>query len=233
MSGIDPRLDAAERAIGHTFADRGLLRSAITHPSHSEGSSDNWERLEFLGDAVLDLVVAEHLFRERPDLPEGDLTKLRAAVVSGATLSAVGADLGLAGIVVLGPSEIAEGDRGLRSALEACVEALVAAVYLDGGHDAASRFVHRHILPRVGADAPQIAEHPRSALQELLQSRGLAPVFRTVVEDGPPHDRTFTVEVSAGGETLGSGTGASKKEAGAKAAERALAHLAQGGWPQG
>ncbi len=229
MTGVEERLAAAERALGREFADRGLLERAITHPSHAGDPARSWQRLEFLGDAVLDLLVAEHLFAQRPDSAEGDLTKLRASLVSTRALSAVGADLGLAEIILFGPSEIAEGDRGLRSALEACVEALIAAIYLDAGMDAARTFVEDRVLSRPQVKAPDVSEHPRSALQELLQSRGLVPVFETVLEEGEPHSRTFTVEVSAGDKVLGQGVGRSKKEAGAAAAEAALEALSGGG----
>lgn len=222
MSTPQSRLDAAEAAIGHRFSDRELLRTAITHPSWSAEPTGDWQRLEFLGDAVIGLVVAEDLYLANPDVPEGDLTKMRAAVVSGAALAEAGRRLGLESIVLLGPSELGQGERGMPSALEACVEAIAGAIHLDGGLDAARAFVRDLVMP-VAAEMPAEAlEHPRSLLQEVLQARGLAAEYRVVEESGPPHERVFTVEVLAGGRVLGSGAGVSKKDAGAQAAKRAL-----------
>lgn len=227
MTDVPPRLARAAEILGHEFADADLLLTALTHPSRSSGAEADYERLEFLGDAVLGMVVGDELFRRFPHLLEGDLTKARARLVSRATLAKVGRELGLADVLLLGPSEIADGSRGMHSAIAACYEAVVAALYLDAGIEEARRFVLGSLSDRLSAH-PVDDDHPKSALQELLQSRGQAPVYRTVAEEGPPHDRRFTVEVSVDGSVLGSGAGGSKKEAEMRAADDALGRLSAG-----
>lgn len=223
-SEVERRLSATESALGHTFADRSLLRRALTHPSYVEDdpTSTSYERLEFLGDAVLDLVVVEHLYRTFPDLPEGRLTKLKVSVVAGTSLARTARDLGLDSTVIFGSSELATGDRGLESALEDSLEALVGALYLDAGLAAAERFVLRVLGPRIDSpDARARLEHPKSALQELVQARGLAPTYEILAVSGPDHDRVFTVRVTVG-DVSAEGTGRSKKLAEMEAAQAAL-----------
>lgn len=221
----DERVERAEGIIGHTFGDRALICQALTHPSAS-GTRDPrtyYERLEFLGDSVLGLVVAEEVFRRFPDLDEGSMTRLKISVVAGSVLSEVAAELGLAECVILGESELGTGRRGLVSALENVYEAITAALYLDAGLEAARSWVLRTLGSRITAAASEgVADNPKSVLQELLQARGLAPAYRISAIDGPPHDRTFTAEVLVGEQVLGTGRGRSKKEAEAAAAAEAL-----------
>jgi ribonuclease-3 len=223
----DDRLKRAEEALGHTFSDRGLLRIALTHPSYADeaGLSDSYERLEFLGDAVISLVVAEEAYRHHPDLPEGDLTRLKIAAVSGTTLARLAEHLGLQDAIFLGMSERASGGRGRASALENVFEALVGALYLDAGFDEARVFIARVLGPLVQNAETLLAAHPKSALQELVQSSGATPVYRIVEESGPPHERRFVATVEVDGEVLGRGEGASKRDAEMRAAEAALDRL--------
>jgi ribonuclease-3 len=226
----DARLAAVEAACGHAFVDRGLLRRALTHPSYLEGtvSDPGYERLEFLGDAVISLVIAEELYVRFPDLREGALTKLKIGAVSGSTLAAAAAELGLADALYFGESERHTGGRGLASALEDAFEALTAAVYLDGGFAPAHDFVARTLGQHIGQHTA-VPGHPKADLQELLQAHGSTPTYRIIAEHGPPHERTFTTEVEVDGVVLGHGVGRSKKEAEMHAAAAALERLAREG----
>lgn len=222
----------AEAVIGHVFADPALLATALTHPSHVSDPVEAmaFQRLEFLGDSVLDLVVVEELFRRFPDAPEGDLTKLKVTLVSGPTLSQVMRETDLGELVVLGVSEMRTEGRGMTSALADCFEAVIAALYLDAGLAAVKAFVLPALSSRVEA-GPEGAgvEHPKSALQELAQATRRAPVYETLAEEGPPHERWFTVRVLLDGEALGEGGGRSKKEAEMNAAAAALERLRERG----
>lgn len=211
-------------ALRYEFADPNLLRLALTHPSFEEGTRGDYQRLEFLGDAILGAVVAAELYDRHPDWDEGRLTKMKTSLVSRTALAAAGREIGMAEAILLGRSEQGATARGMTSALADSFEAVAGAHYLDGGLKAAARFVLDALGSRIqSADDSEPPEHPKSVLQELLQSRGKAPIYRSVKESGPPHQRRFTVEVSDGEDILGSGTGASKKEAEMKAAEAALA----------
>jgi ribonuclease III len=224
-------LSVAESATGHTFRDREILRRALTHPSAVEDRDPDayYERLEFLGDAVLGFVIAEEIYRRFPTMPEGGMTRIRVSVVSGTTLGRVAGELGLADAIVFGESERGTGGRGLSSALENVYEALTAALYLDAGLETARNWVLRTVGPLIAAEAAESPENPKSALQEITQARGDAPSYRVTSQDGPPHERTFTVAVEVAGKVLGEGTGHSKKEAEAAAAEAALERLKQRG----
>lgn len=222
----EARLAIAEKATGHSFQDRSLLRKALTHPSFKEDqrSEADYERLEFLGDAVITLVVAEELYRRFPQEREGDLTKLKIGAVSGVALSAAALELGLADALFLGESERGTHGRGLASALENVFEALVAALYLDAGFGVARDFVARALGAHIG-EYTAIPGHPKSDLQELLQARGAIPEYRLVAQEGPPHHRTFTTVVLVDGDEVGRGEGRSKKEAEMRAAEQAFTRL--------
>lgn len=226
---MDPaeRLARAQAVLGHSFSDPELVERALTHPSFFEDSdvTGDYERLEFLGDAVLGLVVVEEVYRRFPDVPEGILTKLKIAVVAGTTLSRTAGELGLGELLRLGESERGTHGRGRASALENAFEALVGALYLDGGLDAARAFVLRTLGPSMVLETAEIAEHPKSALQEALQARGNVPEYSIESSSGPPHDRTFTAVVRVGEELLGRGVGRSKKEAEMNAAAEAVKRL--------
>ena len=225
-----------ERALGYTFADPSLLQQALTHRSyvheHPEERAETNERLEFLGDAIFQFFVSQTLFDRFPTHAEGQLTALRAAVVSTQSFAAVGEQLGLAEHVRVSRGEAALDGRGRASILAGCVEALVAAVYLDAGESGtaeAHALVDRLLTERI--EAAQAQESPmnvKGRLQELVQAqRGITPVYRVVDHDGPDHARRFEVEVLAGKEALGRGRGIGKREAEHSAARAALAALEQ------
>ncbi len=217
-------LDEAERVVGYRFADRGLLAEALTHPSYStnEPTDPHYERLEFLGDAALGLIIVEEIHRRFPLLAEGGMTKLKIGVVSGPVLAEAAQNLGLGPVIRLGDSERSDGGRGRSSALENAFEAVVGAIYTDAGLDAAREFVLRVLGNLIDPAFLDDLEHPKSRLQELLQSRGEVPVYRIVAEVGPPHERMFRAEVLLGERVLGTGTGTSKRAAEMAAAEDAL-----------
>lgn len=221
------RLDTAQEVVGHRFADVSLLDAALTHPSYAEerAGSTGYERLEFLGDAVLGLVVVEECYRRFPDLSEGVMTKIKIAVVSGTVLTAAADALGLSALLRLGEGERRNAVRGRASALENAFEAVVGAIYLDAGYEQARQFVLRTLGDRIVEEIAVDEEHPKSALLELVQARGLATQFSIEGSEGPPHERVFNASVTVGGELLGTGSGRSKKEAEMNAAAQALAHL--------
>lgn len=221
------KLARAQEIIEYQFEHEQLLLSAITHPSATEGKSIkySYERLEFLGDSILGAVVASTAFHRFHDLDEGGLTRIKVALVSGTSLAEVAADLGFADVIVFGSSETGTGKRGLHSALENVYEAVVAALYLDGGIEAARTFVERTLIPRMSIDMANVPENPKSALQEKLQEDGITPTYKLIETQGPPHDRTFVAQVFAGNVGLARGTGRTKKEAESQAAKSTLARL--------
>jgi ribonuclease-3 len=219
--------------IEYRFKDRGLLEHALTHKSRaaedaSGGVIDN-ESLEFLGDAVLGLIVADTLFHRFPDYSEGQKSKIKASVVSTQSLARHAERLGLGEHLILGRGEEKTGGRFKAALLADAYEALIAAIYLDGGIDAARAFLARELEEAISA-----GEHPdfhgqdfKSALQERLQSLGKAlPEYRVVNEEGPDHRKVFHVDVIVGGETLATANGRAKKEAEQEAARLALTRLA-------
>jgi ribonuclease-3 len=223
------KLHDIEEILGYNFADKQLILSAITHPSATEGKSVkfSYERLEFLGDSVLGAIVASVAFHRFHDLDEGGLTRIKVALVSGSSLADVAKDLGFADVIVFGSSETGTGKRGMHSALENVYEAVVAALYLDGGVDTAADFVQRTLIPKMSIDLANEPENPKSALQEKLQEDGITPTYRLIETQGPPHDRTFVSQVYAGDYALAQGTGRTKKEAESQAAKSTLARLSE------
>jgi len=228
-------LEPLERRIGYRFKDRGLLEHALTHRSRvhedaSGGVFDN-ESMEFLGDSVLGFVVAAILFREFPEHNEGQKSKLKASLVSSASLARLGERLELGEFLILGRGEEKTGGRRKHAIIADCYEALIAAVYLDGGIEAAERFVEaqfRELIDearRSGA-AASFTEDWKSALQEYLQSHGRGlPAYRLAGELGPDHRKSFVVEVVVEGEPVATAEGRSKKEAAQSAARAALERL--------
>ena len=226
---------AVEDALGYRFRDPGLLEHALTHRSRahedaSGGVRDN-ESLEFLGDAVLGFIISDRLFRECPDWDEGQKSKARALLVSTVALARVGQELGLGEHLLLGRGEEKTGGRQKRSLIADTFEAVVAAVYLDGGIEGAERFVERWFRPQLdavqaGGLTPGLTADHKSALQEWVQAhdQGL-PRYRLVGETGPAHRRVFEIEVCVGERALARGEGRSKKEGEQQAAERALEGL--------
>lgn len=223
------KIAKAEEILGYNFKDKGLLLSAITHPSAVEGKpvKFSYERLEFLGDSILGALVSYEAFHKYPDLNEGGLTRIKVMLVSGTSLSDTAAALGFKDIIVFGSSETGTGNRGLHSALENVYEAIVAALFLDGGLPAAKDFVYTTLIPRMSADMAREPENPKSALQEKLQEDGITPTYKLIETQGPPHDRTFVSQVYAGDHALARGTGRTKKEAESQAAKSTLARLGE------
>jgi ribonuclease-3 len=219
---LDPLADLD--AITGVAVDRAVLERAVTHRSYAyeNGGLPTNERLEFLGDAVLGVIITESLFRLFPDLPEGQLAKLRAAVVNMRALADVSRGLSLGSYLRLGRGEEATGGRDKSSILADALEALIGAVYVDAGLGAATDFVHRLFDPVIAEAAGMGAGLDwKTSLQELTAERLLGVPFYEVSESGPDHEKTFVADVRVAGEIYGSGTGRSKKEAEQQAAEQA------------
>ena len=225
--------ESLQHAIGYRFRDRGLLEHAMTHTSRanedvSGGVLDN-ESLEFLGDAVLGFVVADLLFREFPAYDEGQKSKLKASLVSTATLARQAERLGIGDHLLLGRGEEKSGGRRKQALLADGYEALIAAIYLDGGIDQARAFIGREFADAIGAarrDGVAGPQDYKSTLKELLQARELPlPEYRLVATVGPDHRKQFHVEVAVRGEAVADAVGTSKKEAEQEAARAALEKL--------
>ena len=217
-----------ERKLNYTFRNPALLSEALSHSSyaneHRTAHLNSNERLEFLGDSVLGFVTAEFLFVQHPDLPEGDLTRIRAALVCEQSLYEVARKLELGKYLKLGRGEEAGGGRERTSILADATEAVFAAVYLDGGITAASQLIHRVLLD---VEREEVVEERRkdykTALQEQVQRQAdQVLTYRMIGEQGPDHAKTFQAEVLLNGEPLGTGSGHSKKEAEQAAAKAAL-----------
>ena len=217
-----------EAAYGLTFKDHSLLQRALTHRSylneHPESALEDNERLEFLGDAVLDFFIGEYLYHRFPEMREGRLTSLRAALVREETLARFARALHLGDYLLMGHGEAESGGRKRPATLCATFEALTGALYLDQGMEAVDRFVRRLIEPEIARIlAYDLDKDPKSLLQELSQGElQLTPTYRTVAVRGPDHAREFTVEALIGGRAYGRGVGRSKRAAAQEAARRAL-----------
>lgn len=221
-------IDRLQSALGIAFRDPRLLKQAFTHSSfvneqRSAGWRDN-ERLEFLGDAVLQLTVSEYLFRTYPEKPEGELTKRRASIVCEPSLVRFAELLDFGSYVFLGKGEELTGGRTRPSLLADVFESFVGALYLDQGLDAVRAFLNVHLFPQLSDDQEQLLKGDyKTKLQEFTQQRGMGTVeYRIVEERGPAHDREFVSEVWMDKRLLGSGSGRSKKDAEQQAASRAL-----------
>ena len=219
-----------EEKIGYSFKDRGLLRTALTHSSYANeghpGKPQSYERLEFLGDSILGLTAAEFLYNHKPELPEGRMTRLRAELVCEASLHQVAETLDLAAYMRVGKSERNNGVRGRRSITADMVEAIIAAIYLDGGLEEAKNFILRTVLKDASIeDSHRIGDY-KSELQELVQRKSDQHInYALIGESGPDHDKTFTAQVLINGVSAGEGSGRSKKEAEQMAAKEALEAL--------
>jgi ribonuclease-3 len=229
--GREKSLDVLQKWIGYSFSDPTLLAQAMKHRSFvytmdQEGIASN-ERLEFLGDAVLDLVVTESLYRSFQNKREGDLTQIKSLLVSKVVLAQKGRELGLGDCLFLSKEEDLAGGRDRTSIVGDAFEALLGAIYLDGGMAASERFVQRTLL----ADIDKIVSDGnylnfKSVLLEHMQSEGQGhPRYLVSSEEGPDHRKVFTVEVLVGGDRMGAGRGRSKKEAQQMAAKEALGKL--------
>lgn len=219
-----------QRQAGFTFRDEALLRRALTHRSyaneHPEEAEDN-ERLEFLGDAVLDFLVGATLYHRFPEMAEGDLTRLRAALVRTEQLAAFAEKVGVSEAIRLGKGETVGGGRKRLSVMCATFEAIVGALYLDAGMEAVRAFAEPLFLPAAAAIVnEQAAMDAKSQFQEWAQSElNQTPHYKTVSAEGPDHEKFFTVEVRVGGEVYGTGTGPSKQTAAQAAAMDALRRI--------
>lgn len=219
-----------QKRLGYWFRDESLLRLALTHPSIAhEGRKDilHNQRLEFLGDAVLGLVLSRELYEKFPGAEEGPLTKTRAKMVNRKTLAEHGRALGLGEQLILSRGEVASGGRERTSALADGFEALLGAIFLDGGFEEARWFILREFDAKFSALAePAGIENPKGELQELLQAKSPeAPEYRVISATGPDHDRMFECTVHHGGAELARGSGKSKKAAESDAALAALGKL--------
>ncbi len=226
-------MQALETKLGYTFRRPALLENALYHSSyaneHRAGGITSNERLEFLGDAVLGVVTADYLFRKHPDLPEGDLTRLRAALVCEDSLYEVAQSLELGRHLKLGRGEEQGGGRRRPSILADATESVFAAVYLDGGMEAASELIHRVLLDKGREEAVEERRRDfKTELQELVQRKsGSTLGYRLVGSTGPDHAKVFEAAVLLNGEVFSTGTGHSKKEAEQAAAGAALEKLQQ------
>lgn len=220
-----------EKKLNYTFRSPALLEEALCHSSyaneHRTGQIHSNERLEFLGDSVLGFVTAEFLFLQHPDLPEGDLTRIRAALVCEQSLYEVAQKLDLGRYLKLGRGEEAGGGRARTSILADATEAVLAAVYLDGGITAAKELIHRVLLDVEREEAVEERRRDyKTALQEFVQRQAdQVLTYRMAGEEGPDHAKTFLAEVLLNGKPLGTGSGHSKKEAEQAAAKAALSAL--------
>ena len=217
-----------EEVVGYTFKDASLLKQALSHKSHASesGSGVYNERLEFLGDSVLAAVVAHALYSEYPDEPEGNLSKKKSLLVSRPSLAAWGEELDLGAHLLLGVGEESTGGRTRQSLLANAVEALIGAIYLDGGYEPAAKFVRAWWSTK---HADLLETDHKSRLQEILQKRYKSPpAYELTSSTGPDHDKVFQVLVRIGETELGRGGGKSKKEAEQAAARDALTKLEKG-----
>jgi ribonuclease-3 len=220
-------MESLEKKLGYSFQNRELLAEALNHSSYANehrGSLGSNERLEFLGDSVLGFVSAEYLFRGHEDLPEGDLTRMRAALVCEQSLYEVAKELELGGYLKLGRGEEAGGGRERQSILADAVEAVFAAVYLDGGIEQVRALIIRVLLSR--APAAEERKDYKTTLQEVAQRRiGQVLTYHMVSQSGPDHNKMFLFEVRLNDRAIGRGEGRSKKEAEQAAARDALEHM--------
>ena len=218
-----------EAAIGYKFKNITLLQNALTHSSYA---NEQWhdslksnERLEFMGDSILGMVVAEHLYRTQPNRPEGDLTRMRADMVCERSLAEIAKKLDLGSHLMLGKGEELSGGRNRPSILADAVESVIAACFLDGGMAPAEDFIQKFVLCNVPVSAMKNTDY-KTALQELVQQKKNQQLtYRLVGESGPDHDKQFLVELSLNGTVVGKGVGTSKKRAEQDAARVALEAL--------
>lgn len=217
-------LRAFQEKIGYEFENRNLLLQALTHSSyanekHMRKLSDN-ERLEFLGDAVLEIISSDYLFDNYPELPEGELTKLRASIVCEPTLALCAVEMSLGDYLLLGKGENQTGGRNRKSILSDALEAVIGAIYLDGGFTSAKEFVLKYILTDI--EHKQLFYDSKTILQEVVQGEHEQLTYTLTSESGPDHNKSFTVDVCVGDRILGTGTGHTKKAAEQEAAYQAL-----------
>lgn len=226
-------LEKLERILGVSFTERGLLLSATTHRSylneHREATQDHNERLEFLGDAVLELIVTDYLFRKYTSKPEGELTAVRAALVNTVSLSEAAQKLGLNDFLLMSKGEAKDTGRARQYILANAFEAVIGAIYLDQGYEAAERFVADQLFAKTDRIVEKrLWQDPKSRFQELAQEQySITPTYEMLSQEGPDHDRLFTIGVYLRSEKIAEGKGRSKQEAEQDAAENAISEK---GW---
>ncbi len=216
VNTMNRNLQELERTICYQFKEHGLFVQALTHSSYANEHRWNHsrcnERLEFLGDAVLEIVTSDFLYHKYEDLPEGDLTKIRASIVCEPTLAYCAGDISLGEYLLLGKGEEATGGRSRNSVVSDAMEALIGAIYLDGGFANAKEFIHRFILNDI--EHKQLFYDSKTILQEMVQSRQEAPLsYEIIREEGPDHNKSFEVCAKIGDEEVGRGAGRTKKAA--------------------
>ena len=222
-------MEVLQQKLAYRFRDESLLRTALTHSSYAnEHHCVSNERLEFVGDSVLGMVTASFLYLQCPDLPEGKMTRLRAELVCEQSLWKVAQMLELGRCLLLGRGEESSGGRFRPSILADCVEAVIAAIYLDGGLEPAEQFIHSTILSKLDEDYETIVRDWKTELQELIQQRpGHTLSYSMIGESGPDHMKLFSAAVSLDGSVIGKGDGRTKKEAEQMAARAAMQSLSR------
>ncbi len=222
-------INELENAIGYHFRNVSLLENALTHSSYA---NERWhdslrsnERLEFLGDSILGMIVADHLYRNFPDRPEGELTRMRADMVCEQSLAVIANRIHLGKHLMLGHGEEQGGGRNRNSILADAVESVIAACYLDGGYDAALGFIRTFVLSDIPVVKYHNADYKTTLQERVQQKKNQVLTYRLTGEDGPDHEKHFCVEVLLNGECVGNGTGTSKKRAEQDAARVALEKL--------
>lgn len=227
-SNIEKSLEKLEALISVTFIDRVHLLTAVTHRSylneHKEATQGHNERYEFLGDAVLELVITDFLFHKYPEKPEGELTAIRAALVNTVSLSDVASKLNLSEFLLLSKGEEKDTGRARQYILANTFESIIGAIYLDKGYDEAKEFIARNLFDKTETIvAKRLWQDAKSRFQELAQEHtSITPSYETLSQTGPDHDRVFTVGVFLGGEKIAEGKGRSKQEAEQSAADAGL-----------
>lgn len=225
---ISTELTKLQTLLGTEFTDTTILLSAVTHRSylneHRDATWDHNERLEFLGDAVLELVVTDHLFHKYPEKPEGELTAVRAALVNTVSLSGASEGLGINDFLLMSKGEAKDVGRARQYILANAFEACIGAIYLDQGYDAAKAFIASKLFDKTDEIVrKRLWQDAKSRFQELAQEQvSITPTYETIAQDGPDHDRVFTVGVYLRHELIAEGKGRSKQEAEQQAAEKAI-----------
>ena len=220
-------LNELQNQLGYAFQKPEYLKRALMHSSYVPGEGGDNERMEFLGDAVLELCVSEELFFRFPKMQEGQLTRNRASIVCEDALYKAAQKIDLGAYLLLGRGEDANGGREKPSIVSDAFEAVIAAIFLDGGLEPARTFIHRYVLSQLDLSKPVFEKDHKTRLQELIHAKthGKQVSYRLTGESGPDHDKTFTMQAMLDGEVLGEGKGHSKQSAGQAAAEDALKRL--------
>lgn len=222
------KIEEFEQAIGYTFRNKNYLRKALSHSSYANemrmSKLENNERLEFLGDAVLELMSSEYIFKNNQEMHEGEMTKLRASMVCEPTLAMCAREINLGDYILLGKGEISTGGRNRDSILSDAFEAVIGAIYLDGGFTSAKEFVTKYVLEDM--DNKKLFFDSKTILQEMIQADYREPLqYKLIGEDGPDHDKVFTVAAIIEGRELSQGSGKTKKAAEQAAAYQAILKL--------